>query len=241
MIFGVWYVLWIVVASSGLAFLIPYCAVAVRGSYVKQRVELLRSVHLFLLAVIFLFLAVGGEDLYYASLTSLRVGAFMALMVHYSGRRDVVSLGRLPRFFASTAFVGERYFRVVTQRREDFEFSVRMRCELGEGGAWRRFTRKLGFTVAAIVSVTTDLVRLANQVSTILQARGGFPHPRRWQIEARRRWRGMCLAVGDLLLLALLLGPLVGGVEELFPDQVKSVVLELRSLAGGLDVGLPTN
>lgn len=219
MIFSIWYIVWILSASTMLAYLIPYLALIVRSGYISHRVKFITKYHLLLGIAMFCWLALVPENtIQYSATLALQVVGFMALTLHLSTRISEFRWEQSPRSIASVWFIGTRYFRLINEKRADFEYAVRSRIPTGTINGLTLLRVRLVLTYKAIVSACLDIVILVRQLESIINARGGLPHPKDWQKVRVSHGSMISNATADLLLILLLCVVMFFASEITVPD-----------------------
>ena len=219
MIFSVWYAIWLLSASTMLAYLIPYMALVVRSSYINHRVLFITKYQLFLGLAMFCWLAMVPENtIQYSAILTLQVVGFMALTVHLSLRISEFRWEQSPRSVASVWFIANRYLRLINEKRADFEYAVRSRIPRGSSNGLALLRIRLVLTYKAITSACLDIVILVRQLETIINARGGLPHPKHWQKVRVAHGSMISAAIADLLLIFLLCVVMFFASEKTVPD-----------------------
>lgn len=219
MIFSVWYTSWVLSASTMLAYVIPYLALVVRSSYINHRVLFITKYQLLLGLAMFCWLTlVPGNTIQYSALLTLQVVAFMALTFHLSFRISEFRWEQSPKGVASVWFIANRYLRLINEKRADFEYAVRSRIPIDKSNGMIQLQTRIVLTYKAIISACLDIVILVRQLETIINARGGLPHPKSWQKVRETHGSMISAAIADLLLILLLCVVMFFASEKTIPD-----------------------
>jgi hypothetical protein len=133
------------------------------------------------------------------------------VLIHDLVRAPVASTSNipfLPYHPAHTVHLLGRTLRLTKERVSDIMLYRRLRARASSSW-WRRFLTARTWDVALVRTALLECAQLVSQIDDVIQARGDYPHPKRWKDPTRFR---SLLYTGDLVLLLLIL------VLVLFPD-----------------------
>jgi hypothetical protein len=231
MIFFFWYSAWLISASTIFAYAIPYLAIIARTTYFEHKARFINLSHLAIGLILFLWLSLVSSNPFENSvILSLRVIGFMAFTFYISRRINDFPLEKCPRSIGAFLFFIDRYFRLVNEKRIDFQYTVNSRLVNQNYSGFSLLRHRVVLTFRAFVSATLDAVLLVNLLVTIIIARGGLPHLRNWQKGEMRQSSLLSMVVADLCLLSLLFLTLFFTWKEIIPKNLIDLGKYFQSL-----------
>ena len=213
MIFAAGFTVWVITAKGVAVLVLPFLALAVRASYTNRRLVVRRAYAIIAAAVWgFVTLTLGWQV---ALLWAGRTLMFLLLVDHLlqSLAASTLRTPFLQYHLATVVHVIVRALRVVRERNADLEYSRNLRISR-RNGWWTRQLSWWGENLALLRTTFREFTELATQYEDVMQARGGLPHPKRWQDPTRFR---SLLLYGDAVFVAMAGVVAVASLSHVYP------------------------
>jgi len=215
MIFAIFAFFWVLTATTILMLVLPTMLVMMRGSYLdRQLFPAIQWIPIITaLMVFFYLLEISDRPVITAALQAGRILASSILLIHFMygvARSGAVSFGaQLGTLF----LLIQRCMILETRLVSNAAYSLQTRFRRSKIS----LSEASGLIRGMILTITSELLRLADEIHRLYNSRGSNPVTKGWVIPPARK---VPVTVGDIILVLVIGFALTVGLDGLIPGSI---------------------